>query len=345
MSPAAPPEEYHEAKTRSVFLRLSDLRFFTFSLFIHIIVVLVFGGVVLVEYVKEQPDFAASGGTLVAEDVGGAPEQTEVQVLNVPEPQVVTPQSPSMEVLTSAVVQTSFQLTKSNISASDGKMIGEMAAKLDVIGAGTGGGPGASSGMGKVGGTMKFMGMQAVASSVVFVVDVSSSMISGEKSLRTYNALEGEVVRVIKDLDERCTFGLVVFSQDARSYRDRLIRASREEKEKGINWLRKLNPDEAFDARADASDKAFHHGTRADRGLAEAFEMRPDVIFFVSDGEPSGATTEEILTQVLQKQKAMNKPAIINTFAYLADGGQRFMRELAEKNGGKFREINPKDVK
>ena len=73
--------------------------------------------------------------------------------------------------------------------------------------------------------------------------------------------------------------------------------------------------------------------------------MQPDVIFFISDGEPTGAKPPEILEQVQAAQKNLAKPAIVNTFAYLADGGQKFMAELAKQNLGTFREINPRDVK
>jgi hypothetical protein len=90
--------------------------------------------------------------------------------------------------------------------------------------------------------------------------------------------------------------------------------------------------------------KAFHHGTRADLGLAEAFNMKPDLIFFVSDGEPTGAQPAAILAAVAEAQKELARPAPIHSVAYMADSGQKFMKDLAEKNGGMYREVNPSDV-
>ncbi|HET6407799.1 MAG TPA: VWA domain-containing protein, partial [Chthoniobacteraceae bacterium] len=190
-----------------------------------------------------------------------------------------------------------------------------------------------------------FMGVQSSGTSVIFVVDVSGSMISGEKSMKTYEVLEREVIRFIRNLDERSGFGIVVFSKDARSYKQQLVRATREEKDRGINWLKKLTPENYKNPKLDEEERNFHHGTRADRGLAEAFEMRPDIVFFISDGEPTGASPTQILRQVEQAQVNASKKTAVNAVAYLADSGQSFMRELAEKNGGTFREVNPRDVK
>ena len=39
------------------------------------------------------------------------------------------------------------------------------------------------------------------------------------------------------------------------------------------------------------------------------------------------------------------KPAVVNVVAYVADGGQGFMRILATQNQGAFREITLADVK
>jgi hypothetical protein len=136
-----------------------------------------------------------------------------------------------------------------------------------------------------------------------------------------------------------------VFSRDARSFRNRLVRATNEDKEKAINWVKKMSPETANDAQAEEDERQFHHGTRADLGLQQAFGLVPDVIFFASDGEPSGKTPPQILDQVTAAQKERTKPAVVNVVAYVADGGQSFMHDLATQNQGTFREISLADVK
>ncbi len=39
--------------------------------------------------------------------------------------------------------------------------------------------------------------------------------------------------------------------------------------------------------------------------------------------------------------KSTGRRPIINAIAYMADDGQKFMKDLAEKNKGSFREVNP----
>jgi von Willebrand factor type A domain len=318
---------------------ISQLRFLTVSFLIHTILVLLCGGVVLYRAVQTAPDFVSSGGPLVNEAVDVAPLVVAVAAT---EQELKSDPTAGVEMLTVSTSSSQFVVPITNLASMNGKTLGDMASKIDGAAKGL---ASMGGGLKRVGGRMKFMGVQSAGTSVVFVVDVSGSMISGEKSVKTYEVLEREVIKFIKDLDEKSAFGIVVFSKDARSYKQQLVRANREEKERGVNWLKKLTPENYRDPRVDEEERAFHHGTRADRGLAEAFEMQPDIIFFVSDGEPTGASPTQILKQVEESQTAATKKTAINAVAYLADSGQKFMRELAEKNGGTFREVSPRDVK
>jgi hypothetical protein len=318
---------------------VSNLRFLTVSFLLHTILVLLGGGVVLYHAVKPAPDFVSPDGPLVSDSVDAAPP---VEAVTASEHELKSDPTAGVEMLTVSNSSAQFVVPTTNLASMSGTTLGDMASKIEGAAKGI---TGMGTGIEKVGGPMKFMGVQSTGTSAVFVVDVSGSMISGEKSVKTYEVLEREVAKFIKNLDERSAFGIVVFSKDAKSYKQQLARASREEKERGVNWLKKLTPENSRDPRASDEEREFHHGTRADRGLAEAFEMRPEIIFFVSDGEPTGASPTQILKQVEEHQKNADRKTSINAVAYLADSGQKFMRELAEKNGGTFREVNPRDVK
>ena len=199
----------------------------------------------------------------------------------------------------------------------------------------------AGVGRGMLGGTsIGFMGITASARDVVFVVDVSGSMISGAKSLETYEKVEREVGSVLKSLTSRSRFGIVVFSKDAEAYKAQLVAVTRDERSKAMRWLRKKSPAVLRDARADEEEKAFHHGTRADLGLARAFSMQPDMIILVSDGEPTGKSASQILTEVDTLQVNRARRVMVNVVAYHADSGLSFMERLAQKNGGIFREVH-----
>lgn len=325
---------------------ITSARHLSVSVVLHFILVVIFGTAAIYRVQEDTPEFVAETGSLLADPTSLPPmEQTPQEVPKEYQPSTATPQSSTPN---SMVMDTVATTAASNFRTASSPLPTGLGNIAELAGSGTGKAVGQLAGaMGRSGvSTMRFMGTQAKGQSVVFVVDVSGSMIrGGGKSQKTYEVLEKELTKFIRGLDLKTTFGLVVFSQDARAYRPALIQATSDEKQRAITWLKKHDPATIDDPKAEESERQFHHGTRADRGLAQAFSMNPDVIFFVSDGEPTGAKPQEILTQVEVAQNERPSPASVNTIAYLADSGQKFMRALAEKNSGLFREVNPSEVK
>jgi ABC-type arginine transport system ATPase subunit len=335
---AASPKETLAARLRR---QVAAARFLTISLLLHCIVVLLAGSVVLFHVLEAAPDFSAEGGNLVgeqsdalAEDAAPKLEEAQLQV------QMPTSNAPAIEVLTTTGASS---LTLASASSSMRGLGTEgLAEKVNNLGKGLVVGQGA----GRMGGTMmNFFNTKANAQSVVFVVDVSGSMLSSPKSVQTYEVLEKEVAKVLRGLPATAKFGVVVFSREARAFREQLISATSDDKVKAINWLKKMSPEVTRDPRTSEDERQFHHGTRADLGLERAFAMQPDVIFFASDGEPTGVRPPQILEKVQALQKELPRPTVVNVVAYLADGGQPFMRDLAKQNQGTFREITLADVK
>ena len=207
------------------------------------------------------------------------------------------------------------------------------------------GGGGGGGGLGGGGGSgINFFGMRSMVKSVVFVIDISGSMVVGKKNAATYGRLEKEMEKVIGSLPPMAKFGLVVFAQDAAAYRDGLTNAQAFEKRRALDWMKKQSPAETLDPKL--KDKALddarhkHMGTRADLGLERAFAMKPDTIFFVSDGEPTGSRPDEVMKSVEGFQKTLPRPATIHVIAYVPDDGEDFMRNLAKANGGEYRVVN-----
>jgi hypothetical protein len=326
--------------------RLAEMRFFTFSLLLHSILVIVLGTVVLYQSEPDAPQFIAGGSNGLIADTSLLEPPPETKVEESPKDSLQSSASApvasnlQLDAITSSSNANSFTVSPTGIKPTlDGLASGAGGDAIKGIGLG---GPGAGMG----GNSMRFFGTRASGQQIVIVVDVSGSMVQGKgKSGKTYEELEKEVIRVIREMDLKSSFGLVVFSREAKPYRTHMVRSTNEEKERAIAWLKKHNPVVYIDPNADAEEKAFHRGTRADLGLAEAFKLAPDLIFFVSDGEPTGAKPAEILTAVEEAQKTLRRTAPIHSVAYLADSGQKFMKSLAEKNAGTFREVNPQDIK
>jgi hypothetical protein len=208
------------------------------------------------------------------------------------------------------------------------------------FGFGPGGGGGGGLGEGGGGGNVNFFGLRSRIKAVVFVVDVSGSMVEPPKNADSWLRLEAEVEKAIKGLEPRTRFGLVAFSNGAESYRMDLIDAREDEKKRALEWLKKSSPVIEYLNTKDARLREKHTYTRADLGLEKAFRMKPDTIFFVSDGAPTGGVTREEVDEKVEKaQSEMPRRVVINCVAYFPDSGEAFMRDMAKKSNGEYREI------
>lgn len=215
------------------------------------------------------------------------------------------------------------------------------------LGLGSGTGLGAGKGMGGGGGRMSFFGFRSPAQSVVFVIDISGSMVSGSKDRDSYSRLEKEAFQAINGLDPVSRVNVIAFSKEAYTYNPRMMLANLNEKRRICDWLKTYSPilvlppgqkSGTFDVWASGKG-ARHGGTSSNTALEAAFLLSPGMIFFVSDGEPTDVPTYQILKNVEEWQAKASRKVIINAIAYRADAGEDFMRKLAESNGGEFKNI------
>ena len=102
----------------------------------------------------------------------------------------------------------------------------------------------------------------------------------------------------MRGVEPTTRFGLVAFSRGVEYYKADLTDARNDEKSNAMRWLKKQSPVVYVDPNADEKAKAKHHGTRADLALQRAFRMKPEVVFFVSDGEPTDLSTDKSSKQV-----------------------------------------------
>jgi hypothetical protein len=73
-------------------------------------------------------------------------------------------------------------------------------------------------------------------------------MVSGNKTVKTYEKLEQEVGRVLTAMDPLAKFGMVLFSGDAMAYGNGNLRpASMFDKREALNWMKKNSPAEVLD--------------------------------------------------------------------------------------------------
>lgn len=338
--PSRPPEE--EPKKRKGF----SPGLLALSIGLHALFFLVAGYMVVQEVVlKRKMQFAAPppapSATRAVEhrvtlqrkrNAGGSPPQARRIAVAGKASAITLPEMPAMP-------QTQFV---------PGRMAGMAGAGL---GAGFGIGTGTGMGVGSLAKTGLGLTMFAAKSTgdIVFVIDVSGSNVIGTKSRESYDELEAEAVKAIRLLPPNVKFNVIAFSSEAKMYDDKkLISASVSTKEGAVRWLKNFSPslvlpkgvntvtsDEFF--RMDKDGK--HQGTNTKDALAKAFSLHPTTIVFVSDGAPSNSSPQSIMEAVKGYQGQASRKAVINTIAYKADSGEIFLQQLAEQNGGAFRNI------
>lgn len=178
-----------------------------------------------------------------------------------------------------------------------------------------GGGDGES---GDGAGAGAFFGMDLKGASVVFVVDASSSMNHphpGPAKTR-FGRVKIELFKAISLMTDAEKFFMIFFNEfPIPMPAARLISATPENRQLFLNWMA---PGQA------AGD------TEPEAALLAAIHLRPEVIYFLTDGK--------FKYSVVQNVSAANQAGVvINTICFGNDTGEKFLKQLAQRNGGVYR--------
>lgn len=263
---------------------------------------------------------------------GGAPPQAK-RIVSAGLAQISLPDMPS--------IPTANTITSGMMTGFGGAGLGQGFGYGSGMGSGMGGGGGGG------GSGFSFFGFRGSAANVVFVIDISGSMVSGNKNRDAYDRLEKEVLTALAALGATTKFNIIAFAGQPFVYAPAMVGAAMGEKEKATAWLKSYSPCRALPAGVDkgqgrlwqVAEGGRHSGTSSRKALERAFELRPGTIVFVSDGDPTDARPRDIIEDVAEWQKKLGTRATINAFAYKADEGQDFMEKLATGNGGTFKNI------
>ena len=153
---------------------------------------------------------------------------------------------------------------------------------------------------------------------------VFGSAISGAaKSEATkLGSAKRELIPAVRGLSDSTAFTILTFGAEIGGWKTGLVDASDVNKTAAIAYLKGLESG---------------GGTPANEALEAAFAVPGrEVIFFVSDGQPTDASAAQILANVDKLNASRN--IIVNTIGLGDDQDKDFLRELAEQNGGTYRE-------
>ena len=156
--------------------------------------------------------------------------------------------------------------------------------------------------------TVNFFGATGRGSRFVFVFDRSSSMRG-----RPLETVKRELIKSLEPLRSNHSFNIISYDSSYEMWSPRLVTATPESKANAIRFI------ESTESRG---------GTQPREPLLEAINQRPEIIFFMTDGE---------FTLDVDEITRNRRGIIINTIQF-SDGNVPLMvlQELAKRTGGEF---------
>ena len=207
------------------------------------------------------------------------------------------------------------------------------------------------------GAPINFFGIRDVSSSVVIMIDVSDSMFgrTGDADYKTrkllkvgkeqsFQIVRDEAIKLVQSLSPQTRFGIVRWSGAAYAWKPELVQATEENKAAAIEHIQN---DVDYHKAPKKPDRPG--GTRHDYALEEAFKLKPETIYMLTDGNATGVTADEIFKLTDDAQKTLSKKARLHAIYYLTGADRpderQMLMTLASRNGGQFRSVQAKGRK
>lgn len=259
------------------------------SLAVHVLAMVVFGGIKLVEYLtKEEVVFEAPPPTRTYE-----PRKVELKV------KVQKRQRSSSR---PAVVPRMLSTRPSNISLPEIKVDPKLvtttfqpkfkAVSGRGLGAGLGTGYG-TSGFGEGVSSINFFGISAAGERIAILVDVSVSMVEEERGGPAgFNRVRERIGQVIKALRDGTLFNVIVFADSCSTMEPKMVYASDETRAKAKRFIAAFNTEGNYGldhgnfSGSSVGLRAMGGTTRLDLAITAAMTQGADTIMIISDGLP-----------------------------------------------------------
>jgi len=169
-----------------------------------------------------------------------------------------------------------------------------------------------------------FFGMQPQGRHIVFLVDISGSMLQRENGERRMDIVFLEIKQLVAKLPDRSSFNVVLFAENALAFSSRLVPSNFSQKAALFRFLNQEND--------------CGSGTNLNTGLTVAMGMKPDTILLVTDGE-SNQPVEVVLAEANYLMQKARKVIAIQAVGLCLkpDGrGDILLKRLARETGGSY---------
>lgn len=224
--------------------------------------------------------------------------------------------------LSVADVQTKIPEAVGQRTLSDGAGVQSVAS---VVQSGNLGGDAFSGrGNGSGGKTVSVFETSGKGSTFVFVFDRSGSM--SELNERPIRAAKAELIRAIEQLENLHRFNIIFYNEQPNIWRTgrRMIEATDGNKENAKNFVENIVPT---------------GGTDHFEPLIEAIRLKPDVIFFLTDGDENDALSAGQLSDLNKRNGGLSQINVIQ-FGLGSDKESSYLRRLAAAHRGQYKYID-----
>ena len=165
-----------------------------------------------------------------------------------------------------------------------------------------------------------YYGIPVCAKRVVFVLDTSASMRG-----QPMDSAKMALLKTIESLPEAVNFDVVMFDVNPAVWQPRLVPATLPAKQMAAQTV---------------IARGLLIGTASHAALNSAFNLDPEVIYFLSDGEPTDGDPVQIVQSMSERNRT--RRITIHTIGVVTRRGGGagltfFMKPLAERNYGMFR--------
>ncbi|MGD9856800.1 MAG: VWA domain-containing protein [Planctomycetaceae bacterium] len=190
-----------------------------------------------------------------------------------------------------------------------------------------GGGDGTGTALGSGEGGSAFFGQRVEGKRVVYVVDASRSMNHPHPGpmLTRFGRVKLELIRSISRMTAEQQFFIVYFNDRALPMpSDGMALATPGSQEKYLRWAAQMRAD------------GF---TNPEQALGLALQLRPDVVYFLTDGNFPAKIVKEVT-------QANRNRVVIHTIGFADDEGEDLLKKIAAQNWGQYQfipadEVNP----
>jgi len=212
------------------------------------------------------------------------------------------------------------------------------------------GGLGGAQGMTGGGGTgsgMTFFGIRTQASRALLIFDISQSVLTkANRAGVPMSKVKDETLALLDNVGIDFHFGLVQMARNYMLFEQELVPATDGNKQRAREWIEKEWIEEGQMPRK----RSVVSNPRGFAGVLErAFEMRPDVIFVVSDANfywhPDGASStipHRAIRDIIEaREKETNRKIPIHMIGFqMRSDDKREWRRMTRATGGTIRELD-----